>query len=184
MERIAEHYLTHQAVLESAVENHQGAKEREALAFFSHFEKQLAELDKCSFAALLNDLERRVMLWDNRLNFEFGANQNTLGSYGYSRFPVLAKYSWIFGMRSVPDPKIPNQRKVFLTGHPVIVLWNPYNVEMRIPSKGLMINAGFYKSLIVDSKVYVNGKQQQDWTRVDPGKKRGITPFSKSSPLS
>ena len=49
------------------------------------------------------------------------------------RWPALCRIYYTFSFASVPDPTRPDNLKAAMILNPVVVLWNPYNLEITIP---------------------------------------------------
>ncbi|MFK7910127.1 MAG: hypothetical protein AB8F34_05940 [Akkermansiaceae bacterium] len=58
------------------------------------------------------------------------------GQDSYTRFPVMSHLTYILSLKTVPG-RDPNKHRLRYVMSPVLVYWNPYNVEMRVPSATL-----------------------------------------------
>ncbi|QTN31406.1 hypothetical protein HZ994_03370 [Akkermansiaceae bacterium] len=54
----------------------------------------------------------------------------------YARFPILSHLTYIFSLKT-DAAKIPGKHRLRYVMSPIMVYWNPYNVEMRLPSATL-----------------------------------------------
>ncbi len=68
---------------------------------------------------------------------------------GYARWPVLLSYMKSFFMYTEPNDNGTYKLSVGYT--PVVLWWNPYNVEMRIPGKKLWVHTIPYKTMWLQS---------------------------------
>ena len=67
------------------------------------------------------------------------------GSNNYWRTPILAKITFVYSLLAEPHPTQIGKFNLYHTYNPVFTLWNPYNVEMRIPDKKLQYLTSAYK---------------------------------------
>ena len=67
------------------------------------------------------------------------------GSNNYWRVPIMAKITFIYSLVSEPNPSQPGKFNCFHVYSPVFTLWNPYNVEMRIPDNKVEYLTSAYK---------------------------------------
>lgn len=58
------------------------------------------------------------------------------GQDSYTRFPVLSHLTYILSLKADPTSE-PEKYRLRYVMSPVMVYWNPYNVEMRLPSATL-----------------------------------------------
>jgi hypothetical protein len=58
------------------------------------------------------------------------------GQDSYKRFPVLSHLTYIFSLKADATPRSEKYRLRYVLS-PILVYWNPYNVEMRVPNATL-----------------------------------------------
>jgi type II secretory pathway pseudopilin PulG len=68
-------------------------------------------------------------------------NQNTIssgweGQDSYTRFPIVSHITYILSLRTLPGTSA-GKRKLEYVASIVYALWNPYNVELRLPDEAL-----------------------------------------------
>ena len=56
------------------------------------------------------------------------------------RWPAVCRIYYMHSFASVPDPANPANLKAAMVLNPVVVLWNPYNLELTIPNH-ILINS-------------------------------------------
>lgn len=67
------------------------------------------------------------------------------GSNSYWRIPILAKITFVYSLITEPSRAQPGKFDCFHVYSPVFTLWNPYNVEMRIPDNKIEYLTSAYK---------------------------------------
>lgn len=73
---------------------------------------------------------------------------------GYQREPVLLRLNWVLATHSKTNPSMPGGVEYQILAIPVIHLWNPYNVAMRIKSKEISYLGSMFASISMWHKVY------------------------------
>jgi len=83
------------------------------------------------------------------------------GSNHYQRMPIMAKLTFIYSLQSVPVAgSSPQKYNCYLVYTPVYTFWNPYNVELRLPTNKLASLTLPYKILPLNYYGYLNNSQQ------------------------
>ena len=73
---------------------------------------------------------------------------------GYSREPVLLRQNWVLATYSKTNLNMPGGVEYQILAIPVIYLWNPYNVAMRVKSKEISYLGSMFASISMWHKVY------------------------------
>jgi hypothetical protein len=78
-----------------------------------------------------------------------------------SRTLVMSRIHWIFSFYSQRDPSDPSKLRPYLTASPVVTVWNPYNVALKIPgrTRDKVINSRFFDPLPYKLKFSVGGTE-------------------------
>ncbi|MFU8892247.1 MAG: hypothetical protein ACNA8L_01335 [Luteolibacter sp.] len=76
------------------------------------------------------------------------------GQNNYMRFPILAKVTYIYSLQT--EWASGSNYRLFLVYTPVFTFWNPYNVEMRIPSDTLQLLSGAFQCLPLGHRFYID----------------------------
>jgi len=83
------------------------------------------------------------------------------GSNHYQRLPIMAKLTFIYSLQSVPVPNSsPTKYHCYMVYSPIYTFWNPYNVELSIPTNTLGSLTLPYKILPLNYYGYLNSSQQ------------------------
>ena len=83
---------------------------------------------------------------------------NWNGSNNYWRFPVLAKLTFIYSLmskRSAASSPTNPRYELYIVYSPVFTYWNPYNVELRIPSQKFGMMSSAYRVLPFRGQFYL-----------------------------
>ena len=82
------------------------------------------------------------------------------GQDSYTRFPIVTHITYILKLRTTPRTNPPDTRNLEVFTSPVYVLWNPYNVELRVPDKAFSTHAALSETQPLGGIIYrPNGKQ-------------------------
>lgn len=80
------------------------------------------------------------------------------GQNQYMRFPILAKATYIYSLQT--QWVSGSNHQLYLVYTPVFTFWNPYSVEMRIPSYTLQLLSGAFQCLPLGHRFYVGNTVQ------------------------
>ncbi len=84
------------------------------------------------------------------------------GEDTYIRFPVLTNVTYILSLKTQGSPSNSN---LFCVSTPVLVYWNPYNVELRVPNNMLATRSFLPRSQPVIGKLYTGGSSTPEVDR-------------------
>jgi hypothetical protein len=87
-----------------------------------------------------------------------GAYNTWPGFNNYMRFPILAKVTFIYSLQT--EFVSGSNHRLFLVYTPVFTFWNPYNVEMRIPSDTLQLLSGAFQCLPLGHRFFLGNTVQ------------------------
>ena len=84
------------------------------------------------------------------------------GSNNYTRVPLLAKITFIYSLLAEPVASRPGHFRLYHVYSPVFTYWNPYNVELRIPSGLITMASSAYRVWPNSGEFYLNGVLARD----------------------
>ncbi|MCH7225888.1 hypothetical protein [Haloferula sp. A504] len=96
--------------------------------------------------------------------------RHAVGSYNdaaYARMPVILKHYANIGLQTERVSSSPERFEYYITFSPVTVLWNPYNIRLRLPNDFLGQTTLFYKNLEMEYRVWLNGQPMSNWVEFD-----------------
>lgn len=105
---------------------------------------------------------RSAGLWGSKQepNINFNWNRQNLDYYGIGRTPIVTRLMMVFSTRRVKSAD--GQSYDYKLGlNPVVVLWNPYNVNLHSPPLRIRIVPG-----ALQVKTYINGNVRENWRRL------------------
>ena len=73
---------------------------------------------------------------------------------GYARDLVMLRQSWIIATQTRSNPDAPDGRDYFVLAIPVITLWNPYNVTLRLDASEVSYLGAMYWSVAMRQRTY------------------------------
>ncbi len=86
--------------------------------------------------------------------FVMGVQPQRWDTAGYMRQLVMLRQNWVLATASEPNPSMPGGIEYQILAIPVIYVWNPYNVAMRVSSKEVSYLAAMFYSVGMWHKVY------------------------------
>jgi hypothetical protein len=84
------------------------------------------------------------------------------GSNNYWRVPLLAKITFIYSLLAEPVASRPGHFRLYHVYSPVFTYWNPYNVELRIPSGAITMASSAYRVWPNSGEFYLNNTLARD----------------------
>ncbi|MCH7225070.1 hypothetical protein [Haloferula sp. A504] len=98
------------------------------------------------------------------------------GQDSYPRFPIVTHITYILKLRTTPNSRNATERNLESLAAPVYVLWNPYNVELRVPDKAFMTRDGLSEVQPLEAMIYRPDGTQDPKTQINWSQYKG--PFS------
>jgi hypothetical protein len=91
--------------------------------------------------------------------------------------PVLVRAVIFISFGSIPSPSDPSKLVLRFYAYPVITLWNPYNIDLKVEARQLNY---LFTSLPMRQKIYVNGqlKEEYTWRGIRTGGTGGANNYS------
>jgi type II secretory pathway pseudopilin PulG len=80
---------------------------------------------------------------------------NWEGEDSYTRFPILSHITYIFSLKT-DATTTPGKHNLRYVASPIFVYWNPYNVEMRLPSATLSSRTYLEQCQPMKGRFYLN----------------------------
>lgn len=112
--------------------------------------------DQITTAATL----KGVHLSGNKPHANFNWHHGNLDQQGWGRTPITTRLMLELGIKTKRNSD-PTKRDFTMSFNPVMTVWNPYNVSMKIPKLHTEIFPGS-----IEYKVYINGVAAGDWKQV------------------
>jgi hypothetical protein len=80
------------------------------------------------------------------------------GEDTYVRFPVLTSLTYILSLKSdLSNATPPAKYSIRVVATPVLVYWNPYNVELRVPDKHMVFRSYLEMVHPIDRRFFLDG---------------------------
>ena len=93
-------------------------------------------------------------------NINFNWQRQNLDHYGIGRTPIVTRLMLVFSTRRVASAT-PGTFDYKLGVNPVVVIWNPYNVNLHSPRLWIQLTPG-----ALQYKAYVDNAIRVDWTQL------------------
>jgi hypothetical protein len=85
------------------------------------------------------------------------------GEETYVRFPILASVTYILSLKTdLANATPPARYNVRVVASPVVVYWNPYNVELRVPDKHMVFRSYLEMVHPIDRRFFLGDTLQNE----------------------
>ncbi|MGB0993368.1 MAG: hypothetical protein ACPG32_12990 [Akkermansiaceae bacterium] len=130
--------------------------------YYQAYRGSAAAMDETTADQPMNaGLVKGVQLNGNKPRAHFNWDTSNLDQRGLARTPVITRLVLELGIRKKRSPHNANWTDFMLSYQPVMTVWNPYNVALKIPKLQTNIFRGS-----LEFKAYVNGTPINNWTQV------------------